>query len=71
VDVDQHLGEHTMNQTIELNIGVAMDIRNIMSILQDRPAWVENIERELQVEKSLIDNALDHLRPAIDAALGE
>jgi hypothetical protein len=59
-----------MNQTIELPIGIALDIRNILSVLQDRPAWVEAIERELQVEKGLIDGVLDHLRPALDAALG-
>lgn len=58
-----------MRQTIELSVGVALDIRAILSALQDRPAWVEDIERELQVEKGLIDHALDHLRPAIDAAL--
>jgi hypothetical protein len=60
-----------VNQTIGLPVGVAMDVRAVLTVLQDRPAWVEAIERELQVEPGLIDNALDVLRPAIDAALGD
>jgi len=58
-----------MNQALELPIGIAIDIRNILSALQDHPAWVEAIELELQAEKGLIDNALDRLRPAINDAL--
>lgn len=60
-----------MKQTIELSVGIALDMRSILTALQDRPAWVQTIERELQVEPGLIDNVLDHLRPAIDAALSD
>lgn len=59
-----------MKDTIEIPVGIAIDIRNILAVLQDMPGVVERIEGELQVEPGLVDNCLDHLRPAVDAALG-
>lgn len=59
-----------MKHTIEMPVGIAIDFRNILAVLQDLPGVVERIEGELQAGPGLIDNCLDHLRPAVDAALG-
>ncbi len=59
-----------MKETVEIPIGVAIDIRNVLAVLQDLPAVVRRIEADLQVGPGLVDNCLDHLRPAVDAALG-
>lgn len=58
-----------MNQTIEVPIGIAIDIRNILRCLQDRPVWVQRIEAELSGIDGLIDNTMDWINPAVENAL--